>query len=146
MFNYAGQGGLGMGPGRRIRHQTGPARPSGGQHPGRRRLSLHLSGVEHGGTQGHPPGEHRAEQQLPRRGKGQQQRYYDQRYIGVDLENPRFDRLAEVYGAKGYYVERPEDVADAVREALTLDGPSVVEIPVAEYFPPSAPCPTGGNG
>ena len=70
--------------------------------------------------------------------KAQQQRFYDQKYIGVDLENPRFDKLAEVYGAKGYYVERPEDVAETVRDALTLDGPSVVEIPVAEYFPPGA--------
>ena len=56
----------------------------------------------------------------------------------MDLENPRFDKLAEVYGAKGYYVERPEDVADTVREALAIDGPSVVEIPVAEYFPSGA--------
>ena len=70
--------------------------------------------------------------------KAQQQRYFDRKYIGVDLENPRFDRLAEVYGAKGYYVERPEDIAAAVQEALALDGPSVVEIPVAEYFPPAA--------
>ena len=59
----------------------------------------------------------------------------------MDLENPRFDRLAEVYGAKGYYVERPEDVADTVRDALAIDGPSVIEIPVAEYFPPGATLP-----
>ncbi len=30
---------------------------------------------------------------------------------------------------------------DAVQQALALDGPSVIEIPVAEYFPPSAPLP-----
>jgi acetolactate synthase-1/2/3 large subunit/sulfoacetaldehyde acetyltransferase len=73
--------------------------------------------------------------------KAQQQRFFNQRYIGVDLVNPRFDKLAEVYGARGFYVERPEDIAEAVREALTLDGPSVIEIPVAEYFPPAAPTP-----
>jgi acetolactate synthase-1/2/3 large subunit/sulfoacetaldehyde acetyltransferase len=73
--------------------------------------------------------------------KAQQQRFFNQRYIGVDLVNPRFDKLAEVYGARGFYVERPEDIADAVREALRLDGPSVIEIPVAEYFPPPAPTP-----
>ena len=53
--------------------------------------------------------------------------------------NPRFDRLAEVNGARGFYVERGEDIADAVRSALALDEPSVVEIPVAEYFPPAVP-------
>jgi len=75
--------------------------------------------------------------------KAQQQRFYNQRYIGVDLVNPRFDKLAEVYGARGFYVERPEDIADVVREALMVNGPSVIEIPVAEYFPPPAPIPTG---
>jgi acetolactate synthase-1/2/3 large subunit/sulfoacetaldehyde acetyltransferase len=77
--------------------------------------------------------------------KAQQQRFFNQRYIGVDLDNPRFDKLAEVYGARGYYVERPQDIADAVREALTLNGPSVIEIPVAEYFPPPAPTPAGAT-
>jgi acetolactate synthase-1/2/3 large subunit/sulfoacetaldehyde acetyltransferase len=78
--------------------------------------------------------------------KAQQQRFFNQKYIGVDLVNPRFDKLAEVYGARGYYVERPEDIADAVREALRLERPSVIEIPVAEYFPPSAPTPGGTGG
>jgi acetolactate synthase-1/2/3 large subunit/sulfoacetaldehyde acetyltransferase len=75
--------------------------------------------------------------------KAQQQRFYNQRYVGVDLVNPRFDKLAEVYGARGFYVERPEDIAEAVRQALALDVPSVIEIPVAEYFPPPAPTPGG---
>ena len=43
-------------------------------------------------------------------------------YVGVDLENPRFDKLAEVYGAKGYYVTRPQDIADAVKAALASTG------------------------
>ena len=146
MFNYAGQGGLGMGLGVGLGTKLGrPDRPAvsiqgdGGflytsqelntaVRKGIPLVSIVLNNSCHGAE------------------KAQQQRYYDQRYIGVDLENPRFDRLAEVYGAKGYYVERPEEVADAVREALTLDGPSVVEIPVAEYFPPSAPLPNRGNG
>jgi len=63
------------------------------------------------------------------------------KYIGVNLKSPRFDKLAEVYGAKGYYVERPEDIADTVRDALAQNGPSVIEIPIEEYFPPAAPLP-----
>ncbi len=73
--------------------------------------------------------------------KAQQQRFFDQKYIGVDLVNPRFDKVAEVYGARGFHVERAQDIADAVQEALALDEPSVVEIPVAEYFPTAAPTP-----
>ena len=73
--------------------------------------------------------------------KAQQQRFFQARYIGVDLENPRFDRLAEVYGAHGFYAEKPDQIADIVQEALALDGPSVIEIPVAEHFPLAAPKP-----
>jgi thiamine pyrophosphate-dependent acetolactate synthase large subunit-like protein len=46
-----------------------------------------------------------------------------------------------VYGARGFYVSRPDEIADAVVEALAVDGPSVIEIPVAEYFPLPAPAP-----
>ena len=141
MFNYAGQGGLGMGLGVGLGTKLGrPDRPAislqgdGGFLYTSQELntavrkniplvSIVLNNSCHGAE------------------KAQQQRFFDQKYIGVDLENPRFDKLAEVYGAKGYYVERPEDVADTVREALTLDGPSVVEIPVEEYFPPGASLP-----
>lgn len=138
MFNYAGQGGLGMGLGVGLGTKLGrPDRPAislqgdGGflytsqelNTAVRKNIPL-VSIVLNNGCHG-------AE-------KAQQQRFYDQKYIGVDLENPRFDQLAEVYGAKGYYSARPEDVAPAVAEALTLDRPSVIEIPVAEYFPPSA--------
>ena len=141
MFNYAGQGGLGMGLGVGLGTKLGrPDRPAislqgdGGflytsqelNTAVRKNIPL-VSIVLNNGCHG-------AE-------KAQQQRFYDQKYIGVDLENPRFDQLAEVYGAKGYYVERPEDVADTVRDALSQDGPSVVEIPVAEYFPPGATLP-----
>ena len=141
MFNYAGQGGLGMGLGVGLGTKLGrPDRPAvslqgdGGflytsqelNTAVRKNIPL-VSIVLNNGCHG-------AE-------KAQQQRYYDQKYIGVDLENPRFDQLAEVYGARGFYVERPEDVAEVVREALAIDGPSVVEIPVAEYFPPAASLP-----
>jgi acetolactate synthase-1/2/3 large subunit/sulfoacetaldehyde acetyltransferase len=78
--------------------------------------------------------------------KAQQQRLFGAKYIGVDLVNPRFDKLAEVYGAVGMYVERPDQIADAVKQALAANRPAVIEIPVAEYFPPSAPTPGGASG
>src|SRR5207237_8486402 len=58
--------------------------------------------------------------------KAQQQRFYDGRYIGVDLVNPRFDRLAEVYGARGFYITRPEEIADAVVEEVAEAGAAAV--------------------
>ena len=143
MFNYAGHGGLGMGYGVGLGTKLG--------RPDRAAVSiqgdggfLYTSQELNTAVRWSIPlvsivlnnNCHGAE-------KAQQQRFYDQRYIGVDLVNPRFDKLAEVYGARGFYVERPEEIADAVQQALTLDGPSVVEIPIAEYFPLPAPTPGG---
>jgi len=59
------------------------------------------------------------------------QRYaFDERYVGADTSNPRFDKFAELFGGTGFYVERPEDIGDAFLKALKADGPSIIEIPV----------------
>ena len=58
------------------------------------------------------------------------QRYaFDERYVGADTNNPRYDRYAELFGGDGFYVDRPEDVGDALVAALAVDGPSIIEIP-----------------
>ena len=58
------------------------------------------------------------------------QRYaFDQRYVGADTNNPRFDRYAELFGGTGFYVERAGEVGDALLAALQVDGPSIIEIP-----------------
>ena len=58
------------------------------------------------------------------------QRYaFNERYVGADTNNPRYDRYAELFGGTGFYVERPEEVGDALLAALQADGPSIIEIP-----------------
>ena len=42
-------------------------------------------------------------------------------------------------------VERPDEIADAVKDALAANGPIVIEIPVAEHFPAAAPIPDGAE-
>ena len=71
--------------------------------------------------------------------KAYQKVLYDERYIGADITNPRFDRLAELCGARGFYVERPQDIADALDQALKSGVTSVIEIPVD---PEELPFPT----
>jgi len=62
--------------------------------------------------------------------KAYQKYFFNQRYVGADLTNPRFDRFAELFGGRGFYVERPGDIGNAVNEALKANVPSVIEIPV----------------
>src|SRR5207249_11278032 len=78
--------------------------------------------------------------------KAQQPRHLGGRFIGVDLVNPRFDKLAAVYGARGMYVERPEEVAGALKEALASNGASGIAIPGAGDFRAPAPGPGGAGG
>ena len=62
--------------------------------------------------------------------KAYQKHLYHERYIGTDIGNPRFDRYAELFGARGYYAEHPDQIGDAVTAALECGGPAVVEIPI----------------
>ena len=52
------------------------------------------------------------------------------RTVGAALHNPDFVKLAEAYGARGVRVQGPEALESAVREALTIDAPSLIEVPV----------------
>jgi thiamine pyrophosphate-dependent acetolactate synthase large subunit-like protein len=59
------------------------------------------------------------------------QRYaFNERYVGADTSNPRYDKYAELFGGTGFYVERPEDIGNAFLEALKADGPSIIEVPI----------------
>ncbi len=61
--------------------------------------------------------------------KAYQKYAFNERYVGADTVNPRFDKYAELFGGAGFYVERPEDIADVFSQALAVDGPSIIEIP-----------------
>lgn len=62
--------------------------------------------------------------------KAYQKVLYGERYVEAEITNPRYDRFAELCGARGFYVERSDEIGTAVQEALATDGPSVIEIPV----------------
>ncbi len=70
--------------------------------------------------------------------KAYQKYYFNEHYLGVDLVNPDFVKLAESFGARGFRVERASEVGDAVKDALNCGRPSLVEVPVDpdEFAPP----------
>ena len=62
--------------------------------------------------------------------KAYQKAFYNERYIGCDIGNPRYDEYARLFGAAGYYVEHPDQVADTMKAALGAGKPAIVEIPI----------------
>jgi len=55
--------------------------------------------------------------------KAYQKHFYNQRYVGADIGNPRYDKYADLFGAKGYYVEHADQIGDAVQRRAPC-GPS----------------------
>jgi acetolactate synthase-1/2/3 large subunit len=61
-----------------------------------------------------------------------QEMFYQENYSQVDLQvQPDFVKLAEAYGLKGFRVDRPEDMAQAVERAVATPGPVLVDVRVA---------------
>lgn len=68
--------------------------------------------------------------------KAYQKHFYNERYVGADIGNPRYDKYAELFGARGYYIEHPDQVGDAMRDALSCGQPAIVEVPIdPDEFP-----------
>jgi len=62
--------------------------------------------------------------------KAYQRDFFGGRYIGADVTSPAFDKMAELYGAAGFRVERLPEVGDAVQAALSCGKPAVVDVAV----------------
>lgn len=62
--------------------------------------------------------------------KAYQRDFYDKRYIGADILSPSYDEFAKLCGAVGMRPQRPGDVADAMRDALRTDQPTVIHVNV----------------
>ena len=62
--------------------------------------------------------------------KAYQRDFYDQRYIGADIDSPPFHKLAEIYGAKGYNVTKLEELNGVIADALVCNKPAVINVDV----------------
>ena len=60
-----------------------------------------------------------------------QELFFNKRYSHTNIEcQPDFVKLAEAYGAHGICVERSEDVTDAIKEAISIKGPVILDFVV----------------
>jgi len=62
--------------------------------------------------------------------KAYQRDFFDERYIGANISSPPFDKVAELYGAKGYRVERTAEIGEAVQAALSCGKPAVIDVAI----------------
>ncbi len=62
--------------------------------------------------------------------KSYQKDFFSERYIGADVSSPQFDKVAELYGCKGYKVEKVSEIKDAVDDSLNCGKPAVIDVAV----------------
>ena len=62
--------------------------------------------------------------------KAYQKDFFGKRYIGADISSPPFDKIAQLYGAKGYKVKRISEINQAVKAALKCNKPAVIDVDV----------------
>jgi len=62
--------------------------------------------------------------------KAYQRDFFGERYIGADISSPPFDKIAELYGAKGFKADTLDEVSAAVEAALACNKPAVIDVSV----------------
>ena len=62
--------------------------------------------------------------------KAYQRDFFDGRYIGADVPNPPYDKVAELFGAAGFRADTAEQVEGAVEAALKAGRPAIVDVRV----------------
>jgi acetolactate synthase-1/2/3 large subunit len=72
--------------------------------------------------------------------------FYEGRYSSSYLDNvPDFVKLAEAYGAAGVRIEKVGDVDGGIQEALAIDRPVFIDVPVYQYENCYPMIPAGGS-
>ena len=59
-----------------------------------------------------------------------QKNQFGGRTVGAELHNPDFVKLAQAYGAEGVRADGPDELEAALRDALALDTPTLIHVPV----------------
>jgi len=62
--------------------------------------------------------------------KAYQKDFFGKRYLGADINSPRFDKVAELYGAKGFKVTKISEINRTLKTALKTKKPVVIDVDV----------------
>ena len=62
--------------------------------------------------------------------KAYQKDFFGKRYLGADIKSPSFDKIADLYGAKGFKVKKISEVSQVIKAALKCNKPVIIDIDV----------------
>jgi len=65
-----------------------------------------------------------------------QEEWYDGRFIGSELKNPEFAKMAETFGVAGYTANSPDTMQAALKRAIDSNAPALIEVEVGEMGSP----------
>ena len=57
-----------------------------------------------------------------------QEKDYPNRTLATNITNPDFTKIAEAYGAKGFKINKNDDIEGVLEKAITIDGPVLIEV------------------
>ena len=55
---------------------------------------------------------------------------FDGRHYGSEITNPDFMKLADAYGVRGVQASGPEDLERKLKESISIESPTLIEVPV----------------
>ena len=58
--------------------------------------------------------------------------FYDDRYVGTNLTNPSFAEVSRAMGGNGMTISSPDELGDALQEAVASKQPTVLEVMVTQ--------------
>ena len=64
---------------------------------------------------------------------------FNNKFLGADLINPDFIKLAESFGAVGMKAKNPKELEDKLKQAISLNKPVVIEVLVNDLPSPFEP-------
>lgn len=73
-----------------------------------------------------------------------QEKFYNERYSYSAMSVPNFMKLAEAYGAHGFRIEKPKELAKSLKEAFATPGPVLIDIAIPKEEAVMPMIPPGG--
>jgi acetolactate synthase-1/2/3 large subunit len=64
--------------------------------------------------------------------KRDMKKIFNNKFLGAELKNPNFIKLAESYGVEGMKAENPHELKMCIEKAIVLNKPVLIEVPTGE--------------